>query len=333
MPLHQPGWNLSFRVGYASLQALCSGHDYTGQECNLIQLHERKRYMIFRSKQFLALLLGAVMSAGLLTVTLAPPAAMAQTSKGTLTGTVRDSTGAVIVGANVIATNVETSAVRETNSSSLGAFRFDAIAPGQYTLRVEAASFERFVATNVTVTPSQLVSYDPVLKLGRVDQTVSVTADEILLDRENGTLSTTISEVAMAKLPTFSLNPIEQLTTVPGVQIVSNSSFSNGTSIQVSGARPRANNFLIDGEEINDATIGGQAVQANIPDMYSDTVIFTHNPPAEFGRASGGVVNQITKGGTNTYHGTAWELYSGSGLDATDGQTRQIVPKDHGNKS
>ena len=289
--------------------------------------------MIFRSKQFLALFLGAVMSAGLLTVTLAPRVAMAQTSKGTLTGVVRDGTGAVIVGAKVTVTDVDTSGVRVTNTSSLGAYRFDALTPGQYTLRVEAAGFERFVATNLTVTPSQLVSYDPVLKLGRVDETISVTADEVLLDRENGTLSTTISEVAMAKLPTFSLNPIEQLTTVPGVQIVSNSSFSNGTSIQVSGARPRANNFLIDGEEINDATIGGQAVQANIPDMYSDTVIFTHNPPAEFGRASGGVVNQITKGGTNTYHGTAWELYSGSGLDATDGQTRQIVPKDHGNKS
>src|ERR1035437_1363889 len=289
--------------------------------------------MIFRSKQFLALFLGAVMSAGLLTVTLAPRVAMAQTSKGTLTGVVRDGTGAVIVGAKVTVTDVDTSGVRVTNTSSLGAYRFDALTPGQYTLRVEAAGFERFVATNLTVTPSQLVSYDPVLKLGRVDETISVTADEVLFDRENGTLSTTISEVAMAKLPTFSLNPIEQLTTVPGVQIVSNSSFSNGTSIQVSGARPRANNFLIDGEEINDATIGGQAVQANIPDMYSDTVIFTHNPPAEFGRASGGVVNQITKGGTNTYHGTAWELYSGSGLDATDGQTRQIVPKDHGNKS
>jgi hypothetical protein len=283
--------------------------------------------------KFIRLQLCAVLTACLMAVAFVTPAAMAQTSKGTLTGTVRDSTGAVIVGAKVTVTDVDTSGVRVTNTSSLGAYRFDALTPGQYTLRVEAAGFERFVATNLTVTPSQLVSYDPVLKLGRVDETISVTADEVLLDRENGTLSTTISEVAMSKLPTFSLNPIEQLTTVPGVQIVSNSSFSNGTAIQVSGARPRANNFLIDGEEINDAGIGGQAVQANIPDMYSDTVIFTHNPPAEFGRASGGVVNQITKGGTNTYHGTAWELYSGSGLDATDGSTRQIVPKDHGNKS
>ena len=68
---------------------------------------------------------------------------------------------------------------------------------------------------------------------------------------------------------------MEVLTTIPGVQIVSNSGFSNGDNIQVSGARPRSNNFMIDGQEINDASIGGQAVQPQIPDMYADTVIFT----------------------------------------------------------
>ena len=261
------------------------------------------------------------------------PAAWAQTSQGTLTGVVRDASDAVIVGADVKATNVQTEEVRTTKSSSLGAYRFDAIAPGQYTLVFESAGFQRFEATGITVLPSQDVSYDPVLKLGKVDQTVSVVADTVLLDKENASLSGTIPEVAMKTLPIFSLNPIEVLTTVPGVQIVSNTGLSNGTNIQVSGARPRANNFLVDGEEINDAGIGGQAVQPQIPDMYSDTVVFTHNPPAEYGRASGGVVNLITKGGTNEFHGSAWELYSGSGLNATDGQTRQAVPKDHGNKA
>jgi hypothetical protein len=246
--------------------------------------------------RFIRLQICAVLTACLMAVAFVTPAALAQTSKGTLTGVVRDGTGAVIIGAKVTATNVETSAVRETTTSSLGAYRYDAIAPGQYTLQVESAGFERFVATGITVPPSQLVSYDPVLKLGRVDQTVSVSADEILLDRENGTLSTTISEVAMTKLPIFSLNPIEQLTLVPGVQTVSISGLSNGYNIQVSGARPRANNFLIDGEEINDAGIGGQAVQANIPDMYTDTVIFTHNPPAELSRTSQGNLGRSTEG-------------------------------------
>ena len=132
------------------------------------------------------------------------PAARAQTSKGTLTGNVSDASGAVVAGADVTATNVNTDEVRTTKSSSLGAYRFDAIAPGQYTLVVELTGFERFKATGITVLPSQDVSYDPVLKVGRVDQTVSVVADTVLLDKENASLSGTIPEVQMKTLPIFS---------------------------------------------------------------------------------------------------------------------------------
>lgn len=275
--------------------------------------------------------------AALMAVALVAPAALAQTSKGTLTGVVRDSSDAVIVSADVKITNVNTNEVHTTKTNSLGAYRFDAIAPGEYTLVFQSTGFERLVATGITILPSQALSYDPVLKLGRVDETISVSAETVLLDKEDASLSGTISTVAMANLPIFSLNPIEVLTTVPGVQIVNaqlqGSNSGNGTPIEVSGARPRSNNFMIDGEEINDAGIGGQAVQPQIPDMFSDTVVYTHNPPAEYGRASGGVVNMITKSGTNAFHGSAWDLYSGSGLDSTDGQTRQIVPKDRSNKA
>jgi hypothetical protein len=288
--------------------------------------------MIPRTKHLRALMLGAMMSAGLVTVTLAPRVALAQTSKGTLTGIVRDSSGAVVVGANVTATDSANGEIRSTATTTLGAYRLDALTPGQYTLHVESTGFEQFEAKNVTVSASLVVSYDVELKLGHLSETVSVNASNILLNQENGSLSQTISGAALAKLPIFSLNPIELLTTVPGVQIVSNTNDTNGEEIQVSGARSRANNFMIDGEEINDATIAGQAVQPNIPDMYSDVIVYTHNPPAEFGRASGGVVNLITKGGTNTFHGSGWELYSGSGLNSTDGQQRQLTPKSRGDK-
>lgn len=288
--------------------------------------------MIFTTKHLQALLLGMTMSVGLVTVTLAPHVVLAQTSKGTLTGIVRDSSGAVIVGASVSTTNANTGEIRKATTSTLGAYRLDALTPGATTLQIESPGFEIYKATNVKIPPSQTVSYDVTLKLGRVDQSVSVSADEVLLNHENASLSSTIPAEDLAKVPIFSLNPVEVLTTIPGVQVVSNSSMSNGNNIQVSGARPRSNNFMIDGQEINDASIGGQAVQPEIPDMYADTIVFTHNAPAEFGRASGGVVNMITKGGTNTFHGSAWELYSGSGLNAADGQIRQITPKDRANK-
>ena len=288
--------------------------------------------MLSKTKHLRALLLGATLSAGLITLTVVPPTALAQTSKGTLTGIVRDSSGAVVPNVDVTITNVDTSESRVVKTSTLGAYRLDAVTPGHYTLRAGSTGFESFEAKNITVAPSQLVSFDVALKPGHVDETVSVSATSVLLDEENGSLSTTISGETLAKVPIFSLNPIEVATTVPGVQIVSNSNFTNGEDIQVSGARPRANNFMIDGEEINDATIAGQAVQPQIPDMYSDVIVYTHNPPAEFGRASGGVVNLITKGGTNTYHGSAWDLYSGSGLNSVDGQTRQLVPKSRADK-
>lgn len=287
--------------------------------------------MNFPTRHLRSLLLGGALATGFAAASFAP-CAYAQTSLGTLSGVVRDTSGAVVVGANITVTNVQTSDVRKVASNALGAYRLDALPPGMYTLHAEVSGFEKYDAKSIRVAPSQAVSYDVSLKPGAVNETVEVSADQVLLDKENASLSGTISGESLAKLPIFTLNPVEVLTTVPGVQIVSNSTYSNGESVQVSGARPRANNFMIDGEEINDATIAGQAVQPNIPDMYSDTIVYTHNAPAEFGRASGGVVNLITKGGSNTFHGTAWELYSGSGLNATDGQTRQLTPKDRANK-
>jgi hypothetical protein len=290
--------------------------------------------MTFLSKKKIhALLLGLALGAGFGGTSFFSPTVLAQTSMGTLTGVVRDSSGAAVVGATLTATGTASNAVRATKTTSLGTYRLDALTPGQYSISVEMTGFERYLVTDVTVSPSQVVSFDLNLKPGHVEQTVTVTADnQQLVNQENASLSATISQEELAKLPVFSLNPIEILTTVPGVQVVSNTNFTNGESIQVSGARPRANNFMIDGEEINDAGIAGQAVQPAIPDMYSDVIIYTHNPPAEYGRASGGVVNMITKGGTNSFHGSAFELYSGSGLNSQDAQARQAIPASRSNK-
>ncbi len=249
-------------------------------------------------------------------------AAAAQTSKGILAGVVRDTSGAGIPAANVTVTNQGTNETRSVKSEETGSYRIDAISPGIYKVHAEMTGFQKFDAKDVVVRASIVTSYDPTLRVGAIDQTVEVQAGTAQLDTENGSLVGTISSTEMTALPIFSLNPIELATTLPGVQMVSNSAFSNGQSIQVSGARPRANNFLIDGQEINDISIGGQAVQPNIPSMYQDTVVYTHNPPAEYGRASGGVVNLISRAGTNQFHGQAWELYSGSGLNAVVGPNR-----------
>src|SRR5260370_9865271 len=94
----------------------------------------------------------------------------------------------------------------------------------------------------------------------------------------------------------------------------------------VNAARPRSSNFMMDGQDINDVGIGGQAFNINIPDAYQSVTALTNSSSAEYGRSGGAVVNLITKSGTNQYHGDVWELYTGSGPASLDRITRQRKP-------
>ncbi len=100
----------------------------------------------------------------------------------------------------------------------------------------------------------------------------------------------------------------------------------NFEQIEVNGARPRSNNFMMDGQDINDVSIGGQAFNIQIPDAYQSVTALTNSSSAEYGRSGGAVVNLITKSGTNQYHGDVWDLYTGSGLDSLNGIARQGKP-------
>lgn len=251
--------------------------------------------------------------------------AAAQTSQGTVTGTVRDASGAVITKATVTLTNEANGVVREAATNDQGAFRADAVIPGPYTLRVAAPGFDTRVLQGLNVAPSVLTSYDVTLQVAKARSEVLVqAANTATLDLDSGELATTISASQMQNVPIFSLNPVELAQTVPGVQMLNNGGFSNGINISINGARPRGNNYLIDGQDDNDNAISGQALQAQIPDMFSSVSVLTNSFSAEYGRAGGGVVNMVTKSGTNTPHGSAWDLYSGSGLNGLDGLQRGI---------
>jgi outer membrane receptor protein involved in Fe transport len=259
-------------------------------------------------------------------LTLLPaPRALAQTSLGTITGTVRDSSGAVIANAGVTATNEATQVARTVVTNSEGAFRFDAVQPGPYSIKVNATGFDPKEIDHLPVPPSVITSQDVTLAIGKLTSVVQVeAANTATLDTDTGQIADTISTTQLADQPIMTLNPVELAETVPGVQLVNNGGLSNGIDIIANGTRPRDNNFLIDGQDDNDNSIGGQALQANIPDMYTSVSILTNSFSAEFGRAGGAVVNMVTKSGTNTPHGTAWDLYEGSGLNAIDGQSRGV---------
>lgn len=260
------------------------------------------------------------------------PMVHAQTSKGILSGTIRDSSGAVVPNAKIHVQNEATTESRDLASNDSGEYRIDALAPGMYSVKVEAPGFQSTSVQHLEVKPSVVTSFDASLLLGSATTTVNVTANTNLINTENAQQASTISSTEIKNVPIFSLNPIELVKTAPGVQLVDQGGFSNGVQIQVNGSRPRANSFLIDGQDINDPGIAGQAVQPEIPDMYQNVTVITNSATAEYGGAGGGIVNLITRGGTNQFHGTAWELYSGSGVNALDGQQRQL-PHTHGLKS
>ncbi len=260
-------------------------------------------------------------------------AAHPQSSKGILAGTVRDQSGAAISSATVTVTSEQTGEARTIVTNSQGAYRVDAINPGSYQIHVTMTGFSAIDVKDVTVTPSVVTTYDPQLTVGSVNAEVTVEAETATINRENGQLSGTINAVELSKVPVFSLNPYELVATLPGVQLVNPNLNLQGTAgnyeqLIVNGARPRSNNFLLDSQDINDVGIGGQAFNPDVPDMYQSTTALLNSASAEYGRSGGAVVNLITKSGTNQFHGSAFELYSGSGLNALDGLTRKGKPYD-----
>jgi outer membrane receptor protein involved in Fe transport len=247
----------------------------------------------------------------------------AQTSKGILVGVARDQSGAVVINATITVTNQDTNETRTVRTKPDGAYRIEAITPGKYTIVVSQPGFDTAQLKGVVVAASAVTSYDISLKIGQQSTEVEVEANQATINTDNGTLTGMVSAKEIDKLPIFSLNPVELATTVPGVQTVSNDNgFSNGINIQVNGSRPRDNNYLLDGQEINDVGIAGQAFQPQIPDVFDSVSVITNSASAEYGRGSGGIVNMITQHGTNTFHGELFERYTGSGLNAVPGGYR-----------
>lgn len=261
--------------------------------------------------------------AGVTTLPLCSGYVYAQTSKGIVSGVIRDASGAVIANVDIKVTAEATGETRATTSNGNGEYRMDALGPGLYTIHIEAPGFSAQTVEHLNVQPSVVTSFNAKLEVGSAVSTVNVEANTNLINTENAQLATTIGGNQLKNLPIFSLNPIELAYAAPGVQLVDQGGLSNGVTIQVNGSRPRANNFLIDGQDINDPGIAGQALQPQIPDMYQSVTVITNSATAEYGGSGGGIVNLITKGGTNKFHGSGWELYSGSGLNALDGQLRQ----------
>jgi len=247
-------------------------------------------------------------------------AIQAQTSRGIVSGTVTDPNGAVVAGAEVVLTNEATNVERTISTSSGGFYRFDAVDLGTYSVRVTASGFARTTKTGVPVSANQTSSVDIGVSVGEQEVTVEVTGDAgIQLQTESAVRSGNITTQQITELPIT--NPVGLALNLPGVS--SNRSGFGIGSFVVNGARSRSNNFLIDGTENNDISVAGQGFQITNQDAVQEVSVQTGNFDSEFGRAGGAVVNVITKGGTNKFHGTLAFEYDSSADDAlTAAQSR-----------
>jgi outer membrane receptor protein involved in Fe transport len=256
---------------------------------------------------------------------------VAQTSRGTLTGTVTDTTGAVINGATVAITQQGTGVKRQTTTNSVGIYRFDAVDLGIYQVSSTATGFTTEDKTGVEIQAAHTTNIDFQLKVGAAKEVVTVEATgiEVGLQTSEQVHSETFSTQQIATLPVVGGDSLTLAQLAPGVAIGSmanqNAINQQGTFFfAVNGQRPRGNNFMIDGVENNDISISGPAFVITNSDAIQEISVQTADFSAEYGRAGGAVFNQITKAGTNEIHGSVAEVYTGSAFKALNHLDRTV---------
>jgi len=247
---------------------------------------------------------------------------VAQTSRGTVSGIATDPNNAVVAGANIRLTNSATSQERTTTSNSEGFYRFDAVELGTYSITFSSTGFGDVTKTNVVVNAGQTTPVDGQLQVSGQQVTVDVIAEAgALLQTEAPVRGGSISQTQVTELPVAGRNPVALALTLPGV--TSNRGGLGVSTFIVNGARGRSNNFMIDGMENNDISVAGQAFQITNPEAIQEVNVQTGNFDAEYGRAGGGVVNVITKSGTNDFHGSLSAFFDSTRDDAiTSSQSR-----------
>jgi hypothetical protein len=238
---------------------------------------------------------------------------------GTLRGTVKDPSGAVVPGARVVATREDTGATRIAQTTGRGDYAFPALAVGHYRLQVEAPGFQRFERGAIDVTLGHVVVVDPNLQLATVTNSVTAEAIAPLVETTSTQLGAVMDERAVTALPLNARDTYQLLQLQPGVESEVGADLFYGSnqpgSVSVNGGRGRANNFMVNGADANDLYVNLPGVQPS-PDTIQEFRVLTNTFDAEFGRNSGSIVNVVTKSGTNQYHGDIYEFFRNRVLNA-----------------
>src|SRR5579864_1334733 len=243
---------------------------------------------------------------------------LAQT--GSIGGVVSDPSGAVVEGAKVTATNRATNAARSTTTSASGVYSIPNLAPGKYSVVVEREGFKSVKFDDFDLTVAQALVLNAHLTLGALQETVEVNGSTAApIETETSQLSNLIDSRTMTDLPLLTRNAYELVLLSPGV-IQTNDAFGGSGGFSVNGSRDRNNNFLLDGVDNNDTSVPGGAagILAINPDSAQEFRVITNNFDPEFGRNTGAIVDVVTRGGTNNFHGDAYWFGRYNALGARD---------------
>jgi hypothetical protein len=251
-----------------------------------------------------------------------------QVGGGSISGSVTDSSQAIILKAKVTVTNTLTGVSRNVDVNASGFYNVPNLVPGPYTVSGSAQGFKTVSRTGLTLTVGGDLTIDLELPVGAMTETVQVTGESPQVEQSSPTLSYVANATTVRELPLNGRDWTQLATQETGVMTVDQSALavSNqranrglGTQLSIGGNRPQQNNYRLDGISINDYSNGGPgSILGSLlgVEAIEEFSVVTNNATAEYGRTGGGVVNAVTRSGTNEFHGGGYEFLRNSALDA-----------------
>jgi Carboxypeptidase regulatory-like domain/TonB dependent receptor len=243
---------------------------------------------------------------------------------GSISGTVIDATGSLVPNAQVTATEVNTNAVFKTATNAAGNFEFLALPVGQYRLEVQASGFKTYERIGITLDTNDALKLDVTLQIGATSERVEVSADALHVDTISTESGNVISGNKIETLPLNGRSYTDLLALQPGVVPVSAHTIPGSANyaataetgnVSISGGRETANGFVVNGGNVEEDRNNGAAIVPNL-DSIAEFRVLTNAFDAEYGYYNGGMINVITKSGTNDWHGSAFEFLRNTDLDA-----------------
>ncbi len=250
--------------------------------------------------------------------------AAAQQATALLTGTIKDPAGAVVSGANVTLKNSDTNVTRTATSNKDGDFLFTLVPIGTYEVQVEQEGFNKYVRKGITLQINQNARVDVTLQVGASTQVIEVAGDVTQVDTVSATLGNVETSRRIVDLPLVERDAFQLGLLQAGV-FPPDGDDGSGNPFSVSGQRSESLSFLVNGADNNDFLGNNHVVDPN-PDALGEFKILTNNYEAEYGRTSGGIVNQVIKSGTNNFHGDFFEFFRNEALNARNYFLPTVTP-------